>query len=82
MNKTQEFINVNEDHWECLCGNDTMDIGFFPCDNKGDCKEPDSSWEGLYSCQKCGRIIEPETYKVIGINSNAKKYDDFIKAPF
>lgn len=42
MNKTQEFIKVNEDHWECLCGNDTMDIGFFPCDNKGDCKEPDS----------------------------------------
>ena len=53
--------------WICLCGNTPHTDGFSPCDTKGQEMEPaaGSSWAGLYLCQRCGRVIEQTTLKVI-----------------
>jgi hypothetical protein len=44
--------------------------GFYPCDERGNETEPSkgSGWNGLYVCDKCGRIIWQETLEVIGQN--------------
>ena len=53
------------DAWVCPCGNTPVAAGFFPCDKDGNEMEPVSGWEGLYVCDKCGRIIEQSTPQVV-----------------
>ena len=62
--------NKNDYAWICVCGNEPEIHGFYSCDQKGVEMEPliGSSWDGLYVCGKCGRIIDMETCEVIGRN--------------
>lgn len=54
------------DAWVCWCRNRPSDYGFYPCDAEGNDMEPEGDWPGLYRCDRCGRVIEPETGKVVG----------------
>lgn len=56
------------DSWICLCFNTPINAGFYPCDSKGRQIEPTmaAGWEGLYLCDRCWRIIDQATLKVIG----------------
>jgi hypothetical protein len=68
-----EFITEkNMDDWHCICGNNTFGDGFDTCDPNGNIMEPliGSIWECHYLCNSCGRIIDQETFQVIGINKN------------
>ncbi len=68
-----EYITAEKDDrdaWHCICGNMPASDGFYPCDDKGNEMEPSigSGWNGLYVCDRCGRIIRHETLEVIGRN--------------
>ena len=70
---TYERITAEQgdsDAWTCICGNQPSDDGFVPCNERGDQMEPlvSSNWAGLYVCTRCGRIIDAQTLKVVGIN--------------
>lgn len=83
MNIKEKITVTNDgDHWICICNNHTMDIGFATCDSDGNFLEPlkGSSWSGLYACQSCGRIIDQETYEVLGKNTNFRSYDSTLNA--
>jgi hypothetical protein len=62
----------NEEAWICLCDNTPSEDGFYPCDEKGNEVEPVAGWGGLYVCFRCGRIIDPESLRVVGRNSQPK----------
>ena len=74
---TKEFIlheAGSEEAWICICGNDPVSDGFFTCDENGDEMEPliGSGWDGLYVCNRCGRIIRQDTLEVVGRNPEPK----------
>jgi hypothetical protein len=62
----------DDEAWTCLCGNEPSEDGFYPCDEKGDEVEPVEGWSGLYVCLRCGRIIDPESLRVVGRNPQPK----------
>ena len=70
-----EFIKRekgDKDAWICLCGNQPSSDGFFPCDKQGNEMEPADGWDGLYVCLRCGRIIEQDSLRVVGLNPKPK----------
>ena len=80
MNTTKEVIAhepQDKDAWICICGNRPAGAGFYPCDKAGNEMEPvkGSSWDGLYVCNQCGRIINMDTLEVVGQNPNPKMLD-------
>ena len=62
----------NDEAWICLCGNVPSGDGFYPCDEKGNETEPVSGWQRLYVCFRCGRIIEQDSLRVVGLNPHPK----------
>jgi hypothetical protein len=62
----------DDEAWTCLCGNEPSEDGFYPCDEKGDEVEPVAGWSGLYVCLRCGRIIDPDSLRVVGRNPQPK----------
>lgn len=54
--------------WICICGNTPGGAGFDTCDAEGNFLEPSraGSWNGLYRCDTCGRIIDQDTLEVVG----------------
>jgi len=58
----------NEEAWVCICGNTPSEDGFYPCDKDGNEIEPVEGWEGLYVCDRCGRIIDQKSLEVVGQN--------------
>ena len=56
----------NPEAWLCACGNRPDSDGFLVCDASGNEVEPDREWTGLYLCNRCGRVIEQESLKVVG----------------
>lgn len=44
--------------FECECGNNSFDDGFYPCDENGEEMEPTigSGWDKTYVCATCGLI--------------------------
>jgi hypothetical protein len=62
----------NDEAWVCICGNKPSDDGFFPCNEEGNEMEPTTGWPGRYVCARCGRIIDPESLKVVGLNARPK----------
>ncbi len=80
MNIKKTLLKGNEEHWICICGNDTMGLGFQTCNKHGNYIEPlaNSDWSGLYACQECGRIIDQETREIISQNSSAYTYDKYL----
>lgn len=62
----------NDEAWICLCGNEPSSDGFFPCDKAGNEMEPTPDWPDLYVCARCGRIIDPESLRVVGQNAHPK----------
>jgi hypothetical protein len=66
---TQEVLKKDEygEYVSCICGNDAITDGFYPCDDIGNEVVPDNNWNGkLYVCGSCGRIIDQDTDKVVG----------------
>jgi hypothetical protein len=55
-----------EEAWVCICGNTPSEDGFYPSDKDGNQIEPVEGWEGLYVCDRCGRIIDQKSLEVIG----------------
>ncbi len=57
-----------EDWLICPCGNEPDHDGFVPCDASGQEVEPTPrAWpQPLYACQRCGRIIDAATRRVVG----------------
>lgn len=70
VGKVAERRKVKEDHgdWTCICGNQPHLEGFFPCNREGEEIDPsdEAGWEGLYVCDRCGRMIDSETRKIVG----------------
>jgi len=69
MNKEYiKYEHRDKDAWVCVCGNTPTADGFQPCDKAGNEMEPTigSDWNGLYVCDRCGRIIRQKTLEVIG----------------
>ena len=62
-------IGGSKDDWKCICGNEALSEGFFPCDMNGDEVEPTSKdWPvKWYVCTKCGRIIRQEDRRIVGV---------------
>jgi hypothetical protein len=60
---------TDPDAWVCVCGNRPTEDGFFPCNRSGEHVEPTiEAWpEWLYSCDRCGRIIDSETRAVVSL---------------
>lgn len=56
----------NEEAWICVCGNTPTSDGFYPCDQNGNEMEPVKGWPDLYSCGRCGRIVNQHTLEVVG----------------
>ena len=74
---SKEFITHepgNDEAWICICGNMPISDGFFTCDEAGDEMEATvgSSWNSLYVCAHCGRIIHQKTLEVVGQNPHPK----------
>ena len=70
----KEFIAAepeDKDAWLCVCKNTPCGDGFYPCDFDGKLVEPtEAEWKsGLYVCFACGRMINPDTLKVVGHRS-------------
>ena len=61
----------NHEAWECICGNEPADDGFYPCDEKGKKVEPtEAGWKtNFYVCDRCSRIINGDTLEVKGFAS-------------
>jgi len=54
----------------CLCGNEPALEGFYASNWIGDQLEPviGGAWKGrLYCCGRCGRIIDQDTLRVVGV---------------
>ena len=68
MNKEYiKYEHRDKDAWVCVCGNTPTSDGFQPCDAAGNEVEPEKGiWNGLYVCDRCGRIIRQKTLEVIG----------------
>jgi hypothetical protein len=67
-----ERIDVlDDDWWECLCGNAPDTDGFYPCLPDGRTVEPvEGVWvQPLYVCARCYRIIEQPTGLVVGLSA-------------
>jgi len=60
--------NGDDDAWICICGNMPAQDGFSTCDPNGTDMEANigSSWNGTYRCDRCGRVIDQGSFKVIG----------------
>ena len=62
----------NDEAWICICGNEPSQDGFYPCDDQGNETEPVAGWTGIYVCFRCGRIINPDSLRVVGRNPQPK----------
>lgn len=74
MTTQTEFIKQevgNQEAWVCLCGNTPVDQGFFPSDERGIEGAPVQGWGGLYTCDRCGRVIDSMTLRVVGTRIKA-----------
>ena len=63
-----KLAEYDNESFICICGNEPCSEGFYPCDSTGKYIEPciDEGWIDLYRCDRCGRIINQNTLKVIG----------------
>lgn len=68
---TERISQYKEGSWHCLCGNDAMSDGFYPCNEAGREVEPTAEeWQtNAYVCARCGRIINMYSLEVIGVRS-------------
>lgn len=71
-NRKQESIYLepgSEHGWTCVCGNDDENC-FYPSDIRGNelTIEVDGGWDGLYTCQCCGRVFHMD--KLIILDQN------------
>jgi hypothetical protein len=65
-----EFIRYEQpgrDAWLCICGNTPLHDGFYPIDEGNHEVEPDpDEWTtDQYFCNRCGRVIDLDTLKVV-----------------
>jgi len=58
--------------WICICDNEPSEDGFYPCDEKGNEVEPVAGWGGRYVCFRCGRIIDPNSFRVVARSPDPK----------
>jgi hypothetical protein len=66
-----KFTVIHKDEYgdlECLCGNRPERQGFYPCSSEGEIVDPTpEEWTtNWYVCDRCGRIIDDDTLRVVG----------------
>lgn len=59
----------NDEAWICVCRNTPTGAGFYPVNSKGEqCEPTKEEWDtDNYICNNCGRIINPDTFEVVGM---------------
>lgn len=67
----QDKIKIDQKEppaWVCTCGNRAQGDGFSPCDKDGQRISPVQcpEWNGLYTCNKCGQIIDSDSLQIVG----------------
>jgi hypothetical protein len=75
--KTNEHITHepgDSGAWVCICKNTVISEGFYPCNELGEEMEPVAGWNGLYVCDRCGRITHQDTLEVVGFRASADEY--------
>lgn len=68
--------------WICFCKNTPQYDGFYPCDPDGNEVEPTpEEWTtNWYVCTRCGRMIDQQTLRVVGVRyANAVSLDEQIR---
>jgi len=68
LSEMEAEIHVDEfDEWTCICGNTSLDEGFYPCDAEGNMVEPTiEDWTtNLYRCGRCFRKINQATHEIV-----------------
>ena len=65
---------LNKYAWVCLCGNTPTAEGFYPCNGKGKPVEPTpEDWTtNLYVCERCGRMIDADSFEVVGVREGGE----------
>ena len=68
----------------CLCGNEPLSEGFYPCNGEGEEVEPTlEQWTtNCYVCAQCGRIINQDTLEIVGVRANNKLTEEEKEAIF
>ena len=68
QSKRLTTIKKEEEDLICICGNTPDTHGFYPCDSEGEYVEPTpQEWTtDWYVCDLCGRIIDPQSLRVVG----------------
>lgn len=72
MSTITEYIDGTTDWFICTCGNQPNSDGFYSCTHDGTIVSPtlNGDWNGeTYVCERCSRIIDGNTLKVVGVCS-------------
>jgi hypothetical protein len=64
---SEKITANNYGDFTCLCGNVASSDGFIASDIKGNELEPiiGGKWKNLYTCNRCGRVINQDTLEVV-----------------
>ena len=67
--REREQLAYTDDELTCVCGNTAWGYGLYPCDDQGEIVEPTpEDWTtNWYVCDRCGRVFDARTVRVIGI---------------
>lgn len=49
---------IDDDDFECVCGNVSSSSGFDSCSKNGKRREPTRGWSGHYICNDCGALYQ------------------------
>lgn len=64
---TDEYVQLTEHDFKCLCGNDSSAWGAYYCDLEGNELDGPASADdpGSWCCDNCGRIFDAHTGVVV-----------------
>lgn len=65
-------VGLFKTQWMCWCCNKSNQKGFYPCNADGNYQRDLLGRGQYYACAKCGRIIDPQTLRVVGLTRGFK----------
>src|SRR4051794_18755146 len=65
-------VGLLKNHWMCWCVNTSKKKGFYPCNAEGQYQRDLWGRGKYYACAQCGRLIDPNTLKVVGLRRGHK----------
>jgi len=66
---TIEYVKIDGCEFHCLCGNNPNAQGAYASECNGVEIPEDLNFSGTYCCDRCGRVFDVETGKVVGMRS-------------